>query len=479
MLSKIVTITGVLLLADCLEMDADHPPPYVKQCYQGDPKVIECFKSALEHLRPYLAAGITEVELPSVEPFLMDELTLSLTGGPNGYRISLKEMNIFGASNFTMSRLKLSENDRPFETTIKIPSLKINARYQSSGVLIILPASGNGTFVGQFDDLVAMIKGRASFNDKNGKKYLHIDSLNLDLTVQKMRMMVKNVYRNNRILTEAINLFLRENGQEVFKIMLPQLKKKLATLFMSISNKLLTNVPLEVFYVPVSKQGLTSYIEKCHQNDTDFNKCLLKAVQTLKPHLQDGIPEFRLPKMNPLILPEVGLDAGGGFQAKFVNVEIYDADKFTIKDFDIDLDTNKIKFDMGFDHIRIKAQYSIVGKVLFFNLDGSGPADGNITDVKVMATMLGRRQFKQGKQYLVFPELDIESIDFGQPNFHFYNLFKNNPELTEQTNKILNANMDQLLEDLRPTLETTIGKTVLEFVSRVFNRFSVDELFPK
>lgn len=117
----------------------------------------------------------------------------------------------------------------------------------------------------------------------------------------------------------------------------------------------------------------------------------------IKPHLQDGIPEFRLPKMNPLTLPEVGLDAGAGFIAKFEahvifpllvngkltsslqNVEIYDADKFVIKKFDVNLAENKIKFDLTFPHIRIKAQYSIFGKVLFFNLDGSGPADGNIS----------------------------------------------------------------------------------------------------
>jgi hypothetical protein len=40
----------------------------------------------------------------------------------------------------------LSQGGAPFEAHIKIPELKINARYTSSGVLIILPASGQGTF---------------------------------------------------------------------------------------------------------------------------------------------------------------------------------------------------------------------------------------------------------------------------------------------------------------------------------------------
>ncbi|XP_030766672.1 uncharacterized protein LOC115890546 [Sitophilus oryzae] len=252
-ITVVSTLVGALVKGQ-ETISADNPPAYVKQCYEDDPKLTQCLIGALHHLQPYLATGIKEVELPSVEPFLMDELSLSLTGGPNGYKISLKDMNIYGASNFTMSMLKLSENGRPFEAKINIPSLRINARYQSSGILIILPASGNGTFLGQFDNLDCMLKGKTSVNEIQGRQYLHIDALHVDLTVKKMRMMVKNIFRNNSILTEAINLFLRENGHEVFKVMLPQLRKKLAGLFMGISNKLLMHVPLDVFYLQKAKE---------------------------------------------------------------------------------------------------------------------------------------------------------------------------------------------------------------------------------
>lgn len=80
--------------------------PYIKQCYEGDPDIINCFIGAIHHLSPYLKAGIEEIEMPSVEPFRLDELSLSLTGGPNGYKISLKDMDVFGASNYTVAKLK-------------------------------------------------------------------------------------------------------------------------------------------------------------------------------------------------------------------------------------------------------------------------------------------------------------------------------------------------------------------------------------
>lgn len=84
--------------------------------------------------------------MPPVEPFIMDSLSLQLTGGPQGYRVSLKNMEIFGASNYTVKTIKLSKNNEPFEASVTMPRLIIRAKYTSSGVLLIIPASGSGDF---------------------------------------------------------------------------------------------------------------------------------------------------------------------------------------------------------------------------------------------------------------------------------------------------------------------------------------------
>lgn len=104
----------------------------------------------------------------------MDSLSLALTGGPNGYKINLRDMEVFGASNFTIRSIKwvflywydfykinkssefnfrLAEGKEPFEAIITIPKLSIKARYTSSGVLIIIPASGGGEFSAVFGKL--------------------------------------------------------------------------------------------------------------------------------------------------------------------------------------------------------------------------------------------------------------------------------------------------------------------------------------
>ncbi|XP_015109302.1 uncharacterized protein LOC107036082 [Diachasma alloeum] len=223
------------------------PPEYVKQCSRSDPQLKSCLIDALHHLRPYLKDGIPEIELPSVEPFKMDELTLSLTGGINGYRVQLRELFVKGASNFTVMDIKLGS---PFEAIVTMPVLALNANYQSSGVLIILPASSNGTFHARFDYVEALVRGTLSTSIKDEKTYLHVEELDVQLRVKDVFMRVRKDSTRNRIISEATNLFLRENGQEVLKIMEPQLKKKLSVLFSGIVNQLLRHVPVETFLLP-------------------------------------------------------------------------------------------------------------------------------------------------------------------------------------------------------------------------------------
>ncbi|KZC13433.1 PREDICTED: protein takeout-like [Dufourea novaeangliae] len=245
--SMIVFLFLLLAVDDSTTLSVNSNPEYVKQCSRSDPKLKTCLINALHHLRPYLSVGIPEIELPSVEPFRMDELTLSLTGGTNGYKVQLRELFVRGASNYTVEDIKLGS---PFEAIVRMPALILDAHYTSSGVLIILPASGNGTFHGRFDDLKALVKGTVSTKVKDGKTYLNLENLDVDLEVKNVHMRVRKIFNNNRILTEATNLFLRENGQEVLKAMEPQLKKKLSVLFAGIVNQLLRHVPVEVFLLP-------------------------------------------------------------------------------------------------------------------------------------------------------------------------------------------------------------------------------------
>ncbi|XP_013098262.1 protein takeout [Stomoxys calcitrans] len=232
-----------------LAQQAGEVPDYIKPCHRDDPDLLRCFMNSLEHVKPYIAKGIPEIELPSVEPFKMDELGLQLTDGPQGYKITLKNIEVFGASNFAVKSMKLSENGEPFKATIFMPKLKIEAKYTSSGVLLIIPASGGGDFHAVFEGCKAEITGKVSTPVRNGLTYLHVDALGIVLDMEKASMKISNAFRNNPILLEATNLFLRDNARIVLEAMQPQMQKKLANEFGKLANQFLKHVPRDWFYL--------------------------------------------------------------------------------------------------------------------------------------------------------------------------------------------------------------------------------------
>lgn len=100
---------------------------------------------------------------------------------------------------------RLSEGSKPFEAKITIPRLTIQARYTSSGVLLIIPASGAGDFDAVLDGVIAEVKGQTSSTEKADGFYLHVDSLVMELNVKKVRMHIARVFKNNRILSKFPN----------------------------------------------------------------------------------------------------------------------------------------------------------------------------------------------------------------------------------------------------------------------------------
>jgi hypothetical protein len=51
-------------------------------------------------------------------------------------------------------------------------------------------------------DIIATVQGTTSSHQRDGSEYLHVDTLNVDLNIKTVRMLVKKVFNNNRILSK-------------------------------------------------------------------------------------------------------------------------------------------------------------------------------------------------------------------------------------------------------------------------------------
>lgn len=101
-----------------------------------------------------------------------------------------------------------------------------------------------------------------------------------------------------------------------------------------------------------------------------------------------------------------------------------------------------------------------------------------LANLEARAVISGQRALRKEKEYINFDKIDL-NLHFGQPNtLVFDNIFKDNTELTDQTNKIISENIVGIMAEIKPVFDDTVAQLVLGLLKGVFDRYSLDELFP-
>lgn len=208
--------------------------------------------------------------------------------------------------------------------------------------------------------------------------------------------------------------------------------------------------------------------------------------------MKDGIPDMRIPPLEPLLIPSAVQDSGSAFRAYFKNISLYGLTSFKLTNFDFDVDTNTANLGLVFDALRGLGDYRIQGMLLVLQLDGGGKIDVTLSkrrtdyvlvfnklfvdNVVIGAKLRGHRKEVKGKEYLVFDQNDF-NVSVGGGKVYFADLFKGNPELTENTNKVINENVSVIIDELTPVIKSVLEQVILGTVLQLFERFSINELF--
>lgn len=85
--------------------------------------------------------------------------SIALGNGPDGYRATFNNIAAYGVSNLTVSNVRSDIETLQFQLTFEIPRIRTRAKYRSSGVLILIQASGSGDYWGDYGEyFIVMIK---------------------------------------------------------------------------------------------------------------------------------------------------------------------------------------------------------------------------------------------------------------------------------------------------------------------------------
>ncbi|XP_055908333.1 protein takeout [Eupeodes corollae] len=221
-------------------------PYYLQQCPRNEEVVNECLRDSGNRLVHYLRQGVPELDMYEIEPVIIDEIGIVLGSGPDGYRAVFRNIQAYGVGNISVTNVRSDIETMQFQLTCEIPRIRVKAQYRSTGVLILVKATGAGQYWGEYEGVKAKIYFKAIPNaGEDGKTYLTVDSVKMDFNVKSIQMGVDNIANGNTVIQAALNLFINSNAQELLKEMKPALRAKLTMVIRSFMDRLFVRIPLE------------------------------------------------------------------------------------------------------------------------------------------------------------------------------------------------------------------------------------------
>jgi len=223
-------------------------PHWLQSCSRQDPNENNCFWRLFEGCFPALAAGVPDIGINSFEPLHIDQVSVSKGSGNLVLSGGFYDLVIRGPSNATVQRAILDLNKKLLNFELAIPRLRIRAKYNLKGNILLLPLIGNGDVSMLLKNVKTAVFTKISLRN-DPEEVIHIDEMKVTFIVGSMRIHLTNLFNANEILAASINSFLNQNGNEVISELRPDLESGLADIFHGLWNNVFSKMPTKLWLI--------------------------------------------------------------------------------------------------------------------------------------------------------------------------------------------------------------------------------------
>ncbi|BES97644.1 Haemolymph juvenile hormone Hypothetical protein protein (JHBP) [Nesidiocoris tenuis] len=210
-------------------------PDYIKICKRSDPDISQCILNSIEAIRPKLAEGIPELDIPAIEPLHMPEMVISRGGA---FKAIGTNITVHGASNFIIKALETDIDNIVYNASLHFPLISFDAIYDVDAKILAMPLKGKGPINANASDIEgrAVIKGHKQVED--GKTFVMFDELKLKLKMKNYQIRLENLFNGDKNLGEAVNAALNENKKELMNFMRPRAEELASKVLLERANKI-------------------------------------------------------------------------------------------------------------------------------------------------------------------------------------------------------------------------------------------------
>ncbi|KAK9874595.1 hypothetical protein WA026_005429 [Henosepilachna vigintioctopunctata] len=208
----------------------------------------------------------------------------------------------------------------------------------------------------------------------------------------------------------------------------------------------------------------------------DLQNCYIKNANKAIPLVVEGIPDYKVPKMNPFLVPFVQLISTPSLRLNLTNVKIHNLKNMKLIQIRFDWKKNIYSYEFFCDNIKIDGMYAVDGNVLVLPIKGNGPFVIYLKNGSYNFTMSPNLTDRNGERYYHIEDTRM-NYHFDDVNFEFKNLFDGNKQLGDEMNKFLNENWEPLLADFGPGISKTISSIITQFMQAFLKEIPHSEIF--
>jgi len=194
-----------------------------------------------------------------------------------------------------------------------------------------------------------------------------------------------------------------------------------------------------------------------NNNGDNLNSCLRELAEKLRPYMRTGLPDYGVPRVEPLTIKETQLKlakAAIDVTVTFKDVTGTGLANFVLNSVVADKARQTISTDITVPSIESSGQYSMTGTAFVDVSKSKGPFRVKMNDVNVVMSV---QLVKRNGRLLIEQDPDIK-VKVGKLNVELENLFGGEAPIFARTiTKFINEENDKFIQDFGPQITNQVG----------------------
>jgi len=227
------------------------PSIKLKSCLESA-DISECSKNVIEDFRPIMETGIPELNLPPLDPLLIDEINFKFFEA----HIDFTNVVFRGFKNNAIKLNTIDKEKRTWKVVMELPKFFANGTYALYGTippnLDLDKSSGDGKLTGA--KVVLTINMKLGVRD-DGENKMEVTDFDLNIKLEDIKAELECLFPKNgrccprkflkscnEILAKTVLRFVNRDGKNFIKNFQPQITKNLGPILKNYVNTATRNI---------------------------------------------------------------------------------------------------------------------------------------------------------------------------------------------------------------------------------------------